>query len=125
MSITLDQLSPLLVQQHHELCRNDGKISMQSLIVEVDNVDIKVIIEMKKMENNVSQDKNGFRERVVRKEARVEFIPLNIKVREAVIYHFQNQVRQNVWKKIQNELLFDSLIINDEGPILFNQKSKL
>lgn len=115
MSITLDQLSPLLVQQHHEFCREDTNVSLQNLKVEVDNVEINVTVVMEKIEHDLSRISPAFREKTIRKTAKVEIIPLNDKVDEAVIGHFKSQIRPSLWKKNQYEPIFDSFTINDKG----------
>jgi len=115
MNVTLDQLSPLLLQQHHDFCREDTKVSIQNLKVEIDNIEVAVIVYMEKEEYDLSRISPAFREKTIRKAAKIDIIPLNVKVGEAVIGHFKSQVRPNVWKKNQYVPIFDSFSINDNG----------
>ncbi len=113
MSLTLEKLSSLLSQQYNELPW-DNYISNKDFQVEIDSVSIAISVAMERIKHRVPKNEIVFTGKAFRDVANVDITPSNTQVWQAVVNHFQSQVKRNPWAGGQNEAIFDSVKVNGQ-----------
>lgn len=131
MCITLDQLSPLLSEQYNALPKGSGiylsYYSVKNFQIAVDREVIAVDVRMKKIELVTPKNEISISD-PLKFTASVNMKPVNAKVWEACVAHFENQTRIDPIQG-HNKQTFDSLQINGyqhpvRGYVIINDKIK-
>ncbi len=111
MSITLDQLSPLLIQHYEELPKTrESHQLIKNYQIEVDNETIAVQVRMDKLQVSMPKTELVCPD-PLKFIASVEMKPLNGKVWAAVVTHFKNQTRPNFHFRDRTVATFESFFV--------------
>lgn len=117
MSVTLDQLSPLLIQQYEALPKGrESHQIIKNYQIEVDNETVAVEVRMDKLQVSMPKTEVVCPD-PLKFTASVEMKPLNGKVWATVVTHFKNQTRPTFHYRDRTIATFDSFFVKYDEKI--------